>query len=106
MANLRGYEGMTIGEAVGRWSGGGRYGVPGFPSGMRISREMLQDRRFMVPFMKAIASGEAPGNYPMDDGQWQQAFDWYMAGGAPSRMERGGRGINSTVSAAPMVADQ
>lgn len=86
MQNLTsgGYIGMTIGGAISKWSGGGRGSVPGYNSSQIITPEMARDPDFMIPFMKAIAAGEAPGNYPMDDAQWQQAFRWYRNGGVPN----------------------
>jgi hypothetical protein len=87
MQNLRtgGYVGMTVGDAMRRWSGGSR-SVPGpsgkpYPSNMRITLEMTRDPNFMILFMQAVASGEAPGRYPLSEAQWAQAFDWYRKGG-------------------------
>jgi hypothetical protein len=83
----RSYVGMTVRDAMKKWSGGFR-DIPGpggnYDPNMVITKEMTQDPSFMVPFMKAIASGEAPGNYPMTDDQWQQAFKWYSQGSVPS----------------------
>jgi hypothetical protein len=82
----RGYVGMTIGQAMHRWSGGGRFD-PGPNSGFNrntvITKAMTQDPNFMIPFMKGVSTGEAPGNYPMSDAQWQQAFRWYQNGSVP-----------------------
>jgi hypothetical protein len=49
-------------------------------SGADHLRAMTRDPNFMIPFMQAIASGEAPGRYPLSHAQWQQAFDWYSKG--------------------------
>jgi len=84
MQNLStGYIGMTVGNAIQKWSGGGRGTVPGFDSNQVITPEMASDPNFMIPFMKSVTRGEAPGRYPMDDPQWQQAFRWYQSGGVP-----------------------
>jgi hypothetical protein len=65
------------------WSGGSRSvtgpGGKDFPRDMRITKEMTRDPDFMIPFIKAVATGEAPGRYPMTDEQWAQAFDWYSS---------------------------
>jgi hypothetical protein len=76
-----GYVGMPLGSAIFKWSGGGRNAVPGYDPRQVITPQMARDPNFMIPFMKAVASGEAPGRYPMSDEQWRQAFDWYVAGG-------------------------
>jgi hypothetical protein len=80
----KGYVGKTIAKAMEQWSGGYRT-MPG-PGGRYnpnqvITPEMTRDPNFMIPFMQAVASGEAPGRFPMDPQQWQQAFEWYMRGG-------------------------
>lgn len=80
-----GYVGMTIAAATKRWSGGSR-SVPGpggkpYDPNMVITREMTKDPNFVIPFMQSIASGEAPGRYPLDQKQWEQAYDWYTKGG-------------------------
>ena len=80
-----GYVGKTIRSAMTRWSGGYR-SMPG-PAGQYdpntvITREMVNDPNFAIPFMQAIASGEAPGGHKvLSQGQWRQAYDWYKAGG-------------------------
>jgi uncharacterized protein (TIGR02594 family) len=80
----KGYVGMTISQAMRRWSGGYR-SIPGpggksYDPNTRITEEMVRDPKFAVPFMQAISRGEAPGHYPMSDAQWHQAFSWYQAG--------------------------
>src|SRR5262245_1288216 len=90
-----GYVGMPIGAAINKWSGGGRGTVPGYDPNQRITPEMTRDPDFMVPFMKAVASGEAPGRYPMSDEQWRQAYTWYAQGrtdgpAAPGKDATGG----------------
>jgi hypothetical protein len=106
MENLRcGYVGMTIGAAMRKWSGGSR-GVPG-PGGKNydpnivITKEMLNDPGFAVPFMKAIASGEAPGKYPMDEAQWQQAHRWFQNQGQPKDEAPLSRGAQGTAGGTP-----
>lgn len=82
MQNLSagGYVGRTVGDAISRWSGGGRNTVPGFDASQRITPEMTRDPDFMIPFMKAVSRGEAPGRYPLTDEQWRQAYTWYASG--------------------------
>jgi hypothetical protein len=89
------YTGMTIAAAMKMWSGGHR-SVPGpggknYDPNMRITSEMLRDPEFIIPFMKSIASGEAPGKYPMSDEQWKQAFEWYQHGSIPPGAAAKGR---------------
>jgi hypothetical protein len=84
MENLRRhYLGLTIDQAMRKWSGGSR-AVPGplghYDPRTVITEDMLNDSNFMIPFMKAVASGEAPGRYPMTQEQWDRAFEWYRAG--------------------------
>ena len=83
LATSKHYLGKTIAQAMTTWSGGSR-SMPGggkWDPNMKITREMTQDPSFMIPFMKAVAAGEAPGKYPMSEGQWSTAFDWYRKGG-------------------------
>ena len=83
----RNYTGMPIREAARKWSGGSRDSVPGFAGDTVITKEMMRDPAFAVPFVQAIARGEAPGRYPMSDEQWTQAhgmFTGIRGGAAPS----------------------
>lgn len=73
----RNYTGMSVGDAIGKWSGGGRRDVPGFNTDTVITREMMRDPAFAIPFMKGIAGGEAPGQYPMTGEQWAQAHNMF-----------------------------
>ncbi len=81
------YTGMTVRGAISKWSGGGRAAVPGYSGSTVITPEMARDPAFSIPFMKAVAAGEAPGKYPMSDEQWTQAHRWAMLGGAPKDEE-------------------
>jgi uncharacterized protein (TIGR02594 family) len=74
------YVGMKIGDALQKWSGSKRGAPPGYDPNQVITKEMVNDPNFAIPFMKAVAKGEAPGNYPMSERQWRQAHDWYRAG--------------------------
>jgi hypothetical protein len=83
----KGYVGLTVRDAMVRWSGGYR-DVPG-PAGkydpnMVITRAMVNDPKFAVPFLRAIASAEAPGGENvLTAEQWKTAHDWFLAGGPP-----------------------
>jgi hypothetical protein len=84
----KGYVGKTVGAVMDKWSGGYR-GVPGpageYPANMKITQAMLNDPNFMIPFMQAVASGEAAGGHKvLSQEQWQQAYDWYQKGGVPN----------------------
>jgi hypothetical protein len=98
----KGYVGMTIRDAMTRWSGGYRT-MPG-PAGKYdpntvITREMVNDPKFAVPFLQAIASGEAPGGEKvLTAEQWKTAHDWFLAGGAP---KAGGGGAPTVAKHAP-----
>ncbi len=53
------------------------------PANMKITEAMLNDPNFMIPFMRAIASGEAPGGHKVLSGaQWREAYEMYQQGGA------------------------
>jgi hypothetical protein len=77
------YKGMTIDSALRKWSGGSRGAPAGYDPNQRIDDKLVNDPKFMTGFMQAVSRGEAPGHYPMDEGQWNQAFNWYQHGGVP-----------------------
>ena len=69
---------MTVGDAISKWSGNLRGTVPGYASDTVITPEMIRDPAFAIPFMKAIAAGEAsPGTYPMSERDWQKAYGMF-----------------------------
>jgi hypothetical protein len=97
----KGYVGKTVGAVMDKWSGGYR-GVPGpageYPANMKITQAMLNDPNFMIPFMQAVASGEAAGGQKvLSQEQWKQAYDWYQKGGVPQAGEeaKGGAPIKA-----------
>jgi len=61
------YVGMTIGAAGTKWTGSNGSGVPGYDSAQTLTHEMLKDRSFIIPFMKAIAEREAGRKSPLTD---------------------------------------
>ncbi|WP_050031528.1 M15 family metallopeptidase [Bradyrhizobium sp. LTSP857] len=74
------YVGMTIGAAGTKWTGGNGSGVPGYDPAQTLTHEMLNERSFVIPFMKAIAEREAGRESPLTDDQWIRAFNAYRAG--------------------------
>jgi hypothetical protein len=75
------YTGMRLGAAGARWTGGHGFGVPGYDSQMIVTREMMNDPSFVIPFMKSIAKREAGRPSPLTDEQWARAFMIFRAGG-------------------------
>jgi hypothetical protein len=71
------YVGKTVGDAISKWSGNLRSTIPGYPSSMVITPEMIRDPAFAIPFMRAIAGGEASGAYPMSERDWQKAHGMF-----------------------------
>jgi hypothetical protein len=77
----RGYAGMTLGQAIQKWSGGNSSPAyashiskaTGIPLDSKLTPEMLRDPNVAVPFAKASADWEAGGKYPMTDEQWKAA---------------------------------
>ena len=53
------------------------------PANMKITEAMLNDPNFMIPFMRAIASGEAPrGHKVLSGARMARAYEMYQQGGA------------------------
>lgn len=100
MMNLAmGYKGMKIGDALKKWSGGGRGAPAGYDPNQVITDDLLKDKKFMTGFVKAITGGEAPGKYPMTEEHWDQAFQMYQQRGPGDLKGGGGReGIGSAPS--------
>lgn len=71
------YAGMNVGNLIYKWSGGSRSTIPGYSSDTVITQDMINDPNFAIPFLKAIAGGEAPGNVAMSPQDWQQAHDMF-----------------------------
>jgi hypothetical protein len=76
--------GRTIGQTETTWTGGSRGDVAGYSSSTVITKEMLNDPNFMIPYMKSVAANEGGGKFPMTDQQWQNAFQIYQRGGDTS----------------------
>jgi hypothetical protein len=90
----RGYAGMTMGQIVQKWSGGNNSAAyaqhlskaTGVPINAPITKEMLRDPAFAVPFAKASAQWETGKPFPMSDEQWTQAHSMAFGGAAPVRV--------------------
>jgi hypothetical protein len=61
--------GMTIDQALRKWSRGSRGAPPGYNPNRRITDDLLNDPQFMTEFMRSVAADEPPGRYPMDAGR-------------------------------------
>jgi hypothetical protein len=77
------YVGMPIGTAGVKWTGGNGFGVPGYDPHTILTRELLNDPAFMIPFLKAIGRREAGKDSPLTDDQWLAAFNAFRAGKYP-----------------------
>jgi hypothetical protein len=110
----RGYAGMTLGQAIQKWSGGNSspaYAAhiskaTGIPLDSRLTPEMLRDPNVAVPFARASADWEAGGKYPMTDEQWKAAHAMAFGGQQPSSGTAvAGIGGNATATAGeqPMI---
>lgn len=97
----RNYTGMTVGAAGAKWTGNNGFGVPGYDPKMVVTRDMMADPNFAIPFMKAIASREAGGPNPLSNEDWNKAHDMFMAGGA-----QGGAGTPKSLGDAGPMADR
>jgi hypothetical protein len=107
----RGYAGMTLGQAIQKWSGGNSspaYAAhiakaTGIPLDSRLTPEMLRDPNVAVPFAKASADWEAGGKYPMTDEQWKAAHAMAFGGQAPASGQAvAGIGGNATAGETPV----
>lgn len=103
----RGYTGMTLGDAIRKWSGGNSSpayaarvsNATGVSLDTPLTPEMINDPNFAIPFAKSAASWEAGRDYPMTDEQWREAHK--LAGGGGDHLPRngsmnGGFGTNPT----------
>jgi hypothetical protein len=75
------YVGMRLGAAGAKWTGGHGFGVPGYNPNMIVTREMMNDPNFVIPFFKAIAGREAGRPSPLNDEQWMRGFQIFQHGG-------------------------
>ncbi len=86
------YLGHTIGQAISNWSNGGRSTVPGLPSkygqNTVITKEMLNDPEFMVPFFRTMQGAESGRGQQLSDAQIRQAFEIYRAGSVKAYAEQ------------------
>jgi hypothetical protein len=102
----RGYAGMTIGQAVQKWSGGNNSAAyaqhlskaTGVPLDAPLTKEMLRDPNFAIPFAKASAQWETGQPFPMDDDQWKQAHSMAFGEQAPQQAVAG---IGGNATATP-----
>lgn len=87
----RGYTGLTLGEAIRKWSGGNSSpayanavaNATGVPLDTVLTKSMIDNPAFAVPFAKASASWEAGRDYPMSDEQWIAAHSMASGGAQP-----------------------
>lgn len=102
----RGYMGLTLGDAIRKWSGGNSSPAyanrvaqaTGVSLDTPLTPDMINNPAFAIPFAKSAASWEAGQDYPMTDDQWAEAHR--LAGGGQAQGSiNGGMGISPTGSA-------
>lgn len=81
--NRPSYADKTVRGAISRWSGGNSVssylkvlGDAGFSPDQQVS-EIMASPEGAVAFAKAMARHEAGSEYPMNDEQWQQAYNMF-----------------------------
>lgn len=87
----RGYTGMTLQDAIRKWSGGNSSAAyakrisdaTGIPLNATLTADILNNPSVAIPLAKTAADWEAGGKYPMTDEQWSKAFAMY--GGNPAQ---------------------
>lgn len=98
----RGYKGLTLQQAVNKWRGGnGSLNVPkGFDPVQRLTPEMLSDKKFMTSFFAGMSEHEAGKGRQtkLTEDQYNQAFDWYQAGGIENAKKLGVAGTATGVN--------
>jgi hypothetical protein len=102
----RSYAGMTIGQAVQKWSGGNNSAAyaqhlskaTGIPLDAPLTKEMLRDPTFAIPFAKASAQWETGQPFPMNDDQWKQAHSMAFGEQSPTQAVAG---IGGNATATP-----
>lgn len=72
------YVGKTVGNAISKWSNGGRSSVPGYNSGQIFTKEMANDPKFWA----AMAKAESGKNNHLSLTQVGQALQMYQSGSA------------------------
>jgi hypothetical protein len=77
----RKYTGMSIGAAGRMWTGSYGFGVPGYDPSTILTKEMLDNPAFAIPFMKSIAHREAGYASPLTDEQWRRGYEIFQRGG-------------------------
>jgi hypothetical protein len=97
---------MTIQQARQKWSGGSdKGGVAGFSSNTVITKEMANDPKFAVPFLKQMSIVEAGTSKGIaTDEQLRQGFDMYRAGSRQAYYQ--GRGVQAPATPASPPAPQ
>jgi hypothetical protein len=94
----RNYNGMALGDAIRKWSGGNSSGGyaehiqkrTGLGSDTRLDDGFFRDPDRSVPFMAAAAHWEAGRPYPLDDAGWRRAHAMALSGvpGAPAAVSQ------------------
>lgn len=81
--NQPSYVDKTVGEAISKWSGGNSVSSylsvlseAGFNADQNVS-EIMASPDSAVAFAKAMARHEAGSEYPMNDEQWQEAYNMF-----------------------------
>ena len=63
------------------WTGGYGLGVPGYDPNAIITKEMMNDPKFAIPFLRSIAGREAGRKSPLTQEQWERAHRMFREGG-------------------------
>jgi hypothetical protein len=88
----RKYKGMTLDKAMQTWRGRVSPVPKGWSGSDVVTDAMVNDPNFMVPFFKGMAAheGRTKGN-EIPDQEWQQAYEWYKAGGIENVKPKGSK---------------
>jgi hypothetical protein len=89
----RKYTGKQLRDLIRMWSGGNSSGayanqiaktLPGVSMDTVVTKEMLSDPSFAIPFARTAAQWEAGRSYPLSNEQWAQAHRMALGGPIPS----------------------
>jgi len=89
----RAYAGMTLQDAIRKWSGGNSSGAyaqriseaTGIPLDGVLTPEILRNPQTAINLARTSADWEAGGKYPMSDEQWQEAHRMSLGGPSEAR---------------------
>ena len=105
------YSGMTLADAVTKWSGGNNSPDyinavaqrTGLDPNARLTPELLRDPNVAIPLARGMAGWEAGRDSPLNDDQWRTAHSWGMGGERPEALPNAPPGGNTQQAVAPPV---